>query len=407
MFKKLLSISLALVLVLGVFSVCSFAGGRKRLQFNDDGEFKIIHLCDCQDGYPASEIMLKYIDLVLKEEKPDLVVLGGDNTVAGLSNEQTSGKSDDEIKALATQLKKDAIKELVSVFVENETYFTLVFGNHDRQQGLSNDELLPIYQEFGGEYCLAYDAVPELDGCGTHNLPVYSSDGEKIKFNLYMFDSGENAYDENGNDVGYDCVHTNQIEWYKGVRDQLKEETGNYVPSLAFQHIIVQEVYDKLFFEVPVLGVRKFDNGKQFSIFPKTNNFTGHLLELPCPGYYNFGQMDAISEKGDMLGIFSGHDHTNSFETEIDGVRVINTPSPTHNSYSSGLNSGCRIITIKESDPSTFETELYTENKMAKNNEEFSKLANLSAFAAGFREFADVLLQTLSKISGLFIFFVK
>ena len=39
------------------------------------------------------------------------------------------------------------------------------------------------------EYCLAYDADPEIYGMGTHNLPVMSSDGKKVAYNIWMFDS--------------------------------------------------------------------------------------------------------------------------------------------------------------------------------------------------------------------------
>ena len=46
-----------------------------------------------------------------------------------------------------------------------------------------------MYKLYGGKYCLAYDAVPELSGVGTHNLNVKSSDGKKIAYSLYMFDS--------------------------------------------------------------------------------------------------------------------------------------------------------------------------------------------------------------------------
>lgn len=406
MSKKIISVILAAVMIIGAFAVCTSADDAKTLRFDKNGQFKIMHISDCQDGYPASKTMLKFIDLALKKEKPDLVVLGGDNTVCGYSDSELEGLDEAQKKAKITKLKEDAINELVSVFVENETYFTLVFGNHDHQQGLTNDELFPIYQKFGGEYCLAYDAVPELTGCGTHNLPVYGSNDDEIKFNVYLFDSNAYSFDENGNEMGYDAVHEDQINWYKSVRDDLKEETGKYVPSVAFQHIVVGEVYDKLFFEIPFAGVQKF-NGKEYSIFPKTSAFTGHLLEFPCPGYYNYGQFAASAEKGDMIGMFFGHDHTNSYEVVIDDVRLINTPAPTHNSYSSELNSGCRVITVNEKDPSVFETYLLTENDMAIENSEFSDMLGRSPFAAKFFKFIGDFLLALSNLSGLFIFFAK
>lgn len=48
-----------------------------------------------------------------------------------------------------------------------------------------------------------------------------SSDGEKVKVNLRVFDS--NDYDENGN---YACVKSDQDEWYKAKSGELKEENG-------------------------------------------------------------------------------------------------------------------------------------------------------------------------------------
>ena len=198
--KKFISIVLALVLVFSACAISASAYDLVPLKFDKNGEFKIMHICDCQDDYPANTSMLKYIDAAIKENQPDIVILGGDNTTA------------------SKETKEKAVEELCNIFVANETYFTLVFGNHDREQGYENDELLPMYQKYGKGYCLAVDEVPSLHGTGTHNLSVMSSDLTKIKFNLWMFDSGSHYIDENGNDLGYDCVREDQIEWYKAKR---------------------------------------------------------------------------------------------------------------------------------------------------------------------------------------------
>ena len=49
-----------------------------------------------------------------------------------------------------------------------------------------------------------------------------ASDGEMIKFNLWVFDS--NDYDENGN---YACVKADQVEWYKAKSDELKKANAS------------------------------------------------------------------------------------------------------------------------------------------------------------------------------------
>ncbi len=379
MAKRILSIILALCML---FGICAAASAEEApvLKFDENGEFKILHLCDCQDGYPADARMFEYINTVLETYEPDLVILGGDNTVG-----------EEETKELA-------VEELVKPFVDHEVPFTLVFGNHDYQQGYTNDELFEMYKRYGGEYCVAYDAVPELHGTATHNLPIYSSKGNDIKFNLWMFDSG--AYV----DGGYDCVRKDQIDWYKATSNALAQQAGGKVPSLAFQHIIVGDVYDVLFAESPIaLGeiTREF-NGKIYSFFPKLHNFTGFLIEYPCPGVDNEGQFDAMVEQGDVLGIFSGHDHPNSFETELDGIKIINTPSPTYNSYSSIVNKGSRLITIKEDDNWNFTSELITYNDLVINDAEFAEAIGESKAVAILYNFLGDLALALTKIASIF-----
>lgn len=379
MAKRILSIILALCML---FGICAAASAEEApvLKFDENGEFKILHLCDCQDGYPADARMFEYINTVLETYEPDLVILGGDNTVG-----------EEETKELA-------VEELVKPFVDHKVPFTLVFGNHDYQQGYTNDELFEMYKRYGGEYCVAYDAVPELHGTATHNLPIYSSKSNDIKFNLWMFDSG--TYVEGG----YDCVRKDQIDWYKATSNALAQQAGGKVPSLAFQHIIVGDVYDVLFAESPIaLGeiTREF-NGKIYSFFPKLHNFTGFLIEYPCPGVDNEGQFDAMVEQGDVLGIFSGHDHPNSFETELDGVKIINTPSPTYNSYSSIVNKGSRLITIKEDDNWNFTSELITYNDLVINDAEFAEAIGESKAVAILYNFLGDLALALTKIASIF-----
>lgn len=392
--KRIFSFALALVMIMSVcFSVSAFAAdvSLATLKFNN-GEFKIMHLCDCQDDYPADTKMLKFIDAALKEYKPDIVVLGGDNSV---------GTED-----MTRETKEKAIEELVNVFVENKTYFTLVFGNHDREQGFENDELLPMYQKYGKGYCLAYDANPALHGTGNHNLPVMSSDGTKVKFNLWMFDTGSHYIDENGTDLGfYDCVREDQIKWYQDKSKALEAVSGAKVPSLAFQHIVVPEVYDALFRETNVdLGVlTPVYDGTRYSFLPKTENvLDGFLFEFPCPSERNHGQFDAMVERGDVMAIFSGHDHINSYTTELDGIKIINTPGSTYHSYGNDIVRGMRMITVKENDTWNFDTEVVTISQFAIDNPDFAEDAGIDTLTGAVMLALGDLLLGLNKLTTAF-----
>ena len=384
--KKAITLFLVCMMLIASIIPASAAEKTKKLQFDKDGEFKVLHLCDCQDGFPAQEKMFTYINYMLETYKPDLVVLGGDNTVG---EEET---------------KEKAIEELVAPFVEHETYFTLVFGNHDHQQNVEKEELLEMYQKYGGKYCLAYDADPDLTGVANHNLPIYSSDGEKLKFNLWLMDSNNYVIDENGEENGYDCVNEDQIEWYKDTYKKLEKEAGEKVYSLCFQHIVPGEVYDVMFPEVKKElspFTQTYNNGKHYNITaPDTSAFTGFLFEAPCPSELNYGQVEAMLETGDVLSILFGHDHINSYEIDYEGIKLINTPGVTYNSYGNEFVRGSRLITIKEDATDTFESEVITVNEIAYENEDFREAMDISKFKAGFWILLGDILLGLSKASG-------
>lgn len=348
--RKIAVIILAFVLLLSTMQ-SAFATDTHQLSFDQNGEFKILHLCDLQDGYPMSRSCAQYVREVLAEYEPDLVVLGGDNTVA------------------AEEDKEAAIKEICDLFVESETYFTLVFGNHDAENNMSREDQFAFYQLYGGKYCLAYDADESLTGVGTHNLTVLSSDKTKTAYNIYMFDSNMYVYDENGEEIGYDCVHPDQIQWYRETAEALRNENGGeVVPAMAFQHIAPQEANEVLFVESPIrLGIFGKDCDKvTYTYLPEFWKIKeGLMMEHPGSGYYNYGQFDAMVETGDVSAVLYGHDHVNDYVIEKDGIEMINTPSCTFNSYYDGSSWGSRLITIYENDTDNYKTEIILVGAMA------------------------------------------
>lgn len=394
--KKLISVLLAVLLVCCAALPAFAAEGdaKKQLQFRADGTFRILNICDIQDDFPMNQTSHAFIEEALARLQPDLVILGGDNCVA------------------PAETKADAIKEICDLFVNAGTYFTLVFGNHDDEQGVDKETLFGYYQQFGGDYCLAYDADPALFGVGTHNLTVRSSDGSKVAYNLYMFDSNTYSADADGNRLGYDCVHPDEIEWYKATSAALAEENGGaVVPAMAFQHIVVQEAYDALFYRAPAdLGALSngFD-GVNYTYLPKFAAIKeGYMFEAPCPGYFNYGQLDAMAETGDVVAVFSGHDHTNNYTLNIKGINVTNTAGCTYHSYGNVLNRGCRVIDLNEKDLSTYETYTYTVAEQAlQPGSTLTQYGDISAAQARLALIGDKLLSAFMTVLKTIFFFVK
>lgn len=333
--KKVFAVLMAMLMVSLVLTVFASAEADTALQFGEDGKFQIMMFADSQDDETLEETTAQLMREALATYKPDLVIYMGDNSVA------------------PGEKQADAIAAIVAPCVEAEVPFTLVFGNHDQEQGVSNDDLLKEYQKYPG--CLAVDAVPELYGCGNHNLPILSSDGTKVAFNLWMIDSGTST-EEAG---GYDYVRQDQIDWYKATAAELAAANGGeVVPALSFQHIIVPEVYDALgMMKIPVgLGEWTFD-GQAYLPIPSFSSHTGYIFEPPCPSHINGGQMDAWLEVGDVMGTFYGHDHVNDFVTNYKGVDITTVPTVGCNSYVNNINRGVGLITLDESDLSTYEYE--------------------------------------------------
>ena len=211
--KKIVAIMMALSLLAAIMtpmaSAASVSATKKgaALQFHQDGKFKIMMISDTQDTDKADQRMLNFINASLDQERPDLVVFTGDN-IAG----KWVGSTVEKVRT--------AIDKIIQPLVARSIPFAVVFGNHDGESKVTTKEdQMAMFMAY--DNCLAIDEGEALDGVGTYNLPILSSDGSRVAFNVYMMDS--NDYDENGN---YDGVHQNQIEWYEQTGNALKAENG-------------------------------------------------------------------------------------------------------------------------------------------------------------------------------------
>lgn len=304
----------------------------KILRFNNK-KLKIMHITDTHLEEDNTESSLFLIAHACDVEKPDVAILTGDN----VSN------NDD------ASIVKERIDKLMTVFEERNIPTAVTFGNHDSETGaLSRDELMELYNSYSCSL-----GNPDGPDSGTYNVPVYASSDDTVKFNLWVMDS--NDYDDEGH---YGCVLPEQVEWYKKRSDEItKENNGNKVYSMVFQHMIVADVYDVL---RKVEGRRKLYsfphmyNKSDFYMFdPNQRNF-GTLNETPCSGYHNFGQFEAMVEKGDVLAMFTGHDHTNAFGVRHKGIDIVNSLSTRFKGNRFETQYGYRIIEIDENDTSRY-----------------------------------------------------
>ncbi len=358
--KKILAIVLAVVSAIGLLTMGAAAQneGKESLKFNEDGKFKILQISDIQDRIIFRPLTKMFITDLLEKENPDLVVLTGDNIAPGCPK-------------LDWYIKKN-IDNFMKIFEEKNVPVAIVYGNHDADRNcMTKEEQWEVYESY--DCFVGVGDSEELTGYGTYYLPVMSSDGEEQKFTLWFFDS--QMYNDENDLGGYGCVAKDQIDWYiKTEKALTAENDGKIIPSFAFQHIILPEIYDVLYklsetdketgkvteFEVKENYLKDqtiTEDGVTYGFPEKYADEDTFLSETCCPPKYSNGQADALVDYGKVLGVAVGHDHKNSFVIPYRGMDIVQTPTVSFGSYGDD-NRGARVITLDESDLSEYDTDV-------------------------------------------------
>ncbi|MGN1122738.1 MAG: metallophosphoesterase family protein [Eubacterium sp.] len=316
------------------------------MKFNKDGKLKIMQITDMQEIYNTSPDTLKLLEAAVSAEKPDLVIYTGDQikgygvTYKGMGSELVNNVS-------------KTIKKLLEPVTKRNIPFAVTFGNHDRQVGISNKEQFEkIYKSLPN--CIGEQAEG-IDGAGTCNIVIKSSDGQRDVFSLYLFDSGT---DKKGG--GYEEFDTAIIDWYRKTRESLKEKNGHYLPSLVFQHIPLFEHYNVLKkvkkSEKGAIPAFRIHKGEYYKIDEQKCVEGSVLLEPPSIPDVNTGEFDALKEKGEVLGVYVGHDHKNSYVGKYEGIDLGFTQSSGFNVYGNSKQRGVRCFILDENNPNEYQT---------------------------------------------------
>lgn len=305
------------------------------LHFGKDGRFRIMHVTDTHlhDDNVADSVRL--IALACDKEKPDLIMLTGD-----IASEDTFEHT------------RELTDKLMGVFESRKIPVAVTFGNHDSENGAyTREEVMALYTAYSCS--VSIDDGEALTGCGTYLVPLCSSAGDEVIFNLWVFDSGD--YDDEGH---YANTAEDQVEWYKEKSLEAERQSGRKIYSLAFQHIIVPEIYDaleKTEIQTAFSYKRIYKEDEYYRFSQDAVNY-GMLHEMPCPGYCNHGQFSAMAERGDVLAVFTGHDHTNAFGVKYKGIDIVNSLSTRYNGDTFSTQYGYRIIDLDEKAPDKYTT---------------------------------------------------
>lgn len=320
---------------------------KKKLRFNNDGNFKILMMSDIQETTDFNPITMNAIEKCLDFEKPDLVILGGDNCSANCN-----GYVVDSVDTMSRYL------DIMTAPLEKRSIpWAHVWGNHDHDVRIDEDIQQSLYMRY--EHCLSKNAKG-VSGQSNFVLPVFSSVGDSIKFNVWGLDSGNDIYmfaDDfygKGSSLPSDALLPNKvcsfksmwgfvsfdrIMWYYNSSIELEEYNGEKINSLMVTHIPVWEIYNIV----------------------HNHNECGTLGEHPenyALGTFNSGLFAAILQRKDVKAMCGGHSHLNDAAGTYCNVILSTDGSIGYSAYGDNERRGVRIFEVNENNTADVKTRM-------------------------------------------------
>ncbi|MDR0696566.1 MAG: metallophosphoesterase [Christensenellaceae bacterium] len=275
------------------------------LEFNTDGEFTILQITDTHEWmgvengtFSATKMdtlkpfLLTYMDSVLDQINPDLVVLTGDNIFP--------------LSAFNDILPDTAIsvltyKAFAEYFKRKKQYWTMTFGNHDAESIQTKQTLLTAIDNYdfflGGRKSTDYYKTLEIsrydengyndDRLANFSIPVYNNN--EIAYNIFLLDSGSYSGFPAPAGAPYRYILDQQTEWYISETQRLNLSTEKIISSIIFTHI-------------PLLEFNHLYSNAEIRI--------GTLNGL-SPSDKSSSILNALTANG-TKGFFTGHDHDTS-----------------------------------------------------------------------------------------------
>ena len=258
----------------------------KALRCSPGGGFRILAISDLHYRPARDPYGIALTERLIDQEKPGLVVVNGDCL---------SGKDCQDEAGL-----RAAIGHVAEAMERKRVPWAVTFGNHDQEHlpktGLGKDAVLGIYSGYPHNLNAVYERG--LTGGGNKHLLIWNAAGDRPVYCVWLMDSNE--YFQDGKQRPYDWIHSDQVAWYTRKSAELEKTHGAKIPALMFFHIPLPE-FTEMAMKAKIIGARH---------------------EPECPSPVNSGMFAAVIERGDVRGIYCGHDHVNNYVGRWRGVEL-------------------------------------------------------------------------------------
>ncbi len=297
------------------------------LRFSSTGKFKVVILSDLRLSKSVSSTVIKNIEKVLDQEKPDLVLLGGDIHDGTIANEKDLRTILDAVNAPLEARKIPWC----------HTFGVDAAGTATKKTGYSKVDQMKVYQSY--PYCVSKTDFVEGNSVSNYVLPIKKSTGNKVGFNVWCLDANGylNDYQAGLEDkvllkgtlsgkTNLDCIHFTQRLWYYNTSVQMqKDNGGTLVPGMMYFQVAPQ----------------------QFRIIYKNKdrtNMVGTSAEKQSSPERESGIVWTLYERGDVKGLFCGYEEQNDYQGTY--VNMVLAHCSTVGKTTNTATAGARVVNI-------------------------------------------------------------
>ncbi|KAL7756846.1 hypothetical protein ACKLNR_013839 [Fusarium oxysporum f. sp. zingiberi] len=322
------------------------------LRFNADGTFQLcvfsdLHFAEAdasgigpEKDSRSAQVMAAIIDA----ELPDLVILNGD---------LISGES------AYRENSTHYVDQIVAPMVDRNLTWASTYGNHDHNRDINGTGILEREQSWPGART---DAMVSAADAGTTNyyLPVYASNCTRNctpELIMWFFDSRGGFYYQGRAQPNW--VDESVVRWFNSTNDDLVAEYGKEIPSLVFVHI---PLYASLMLQQDE-GIDK-NNQPGINDEKVVQQGQGWCAtdndERDCDyGDQDLPLMRALVSTPGVIGLFSGHNHANSWcykwdsqigdmEVTGNGINLCYCQHTGYGGYGDWVRGGRQIVVTQE-----------------------------------------------------------
>lgn len=258
------------------------------LKIQADGKFKILQVADlhfstgygkCRDPEPGSTKegcladprTLKFLEKVLDIEKPNMVVLTGDQIFGDESPDAET-----------------AVFKALNPFIKRKIPFAATLGNHDDEGSMSRSEVMTLMTDL--PYSLAANGPEEVAGIGNYLVNIEAHSTKNSAILLYFLDTHKYSPNPKVN-PGYDWIKESQLKF-------VEREYGMFKKAIeAFSKIHLSMA----FFHIPLPEYRNLNQP-----------YIGEKREGITAPRYNTNAREVLGHLGVKISSV-GHDHCNDY----------------------------------------------------------------------------------------------